>query len=973
MDRKNKFIKLSNEKHNNFYKYDKINYINNKTKVIITCPIHGDFEQCPSSHLKGYGCRKCANDKKRLNKDDVLVRLNSIHNNKYKYTDLIFNKNSDKIKIICPVHGEFKQILSDHLSGRGCPVCGGTKPKDIDEFIKNSNHIHDHKYNYTKFNYFNNKTKSIIICPIHGEFKQSPNMHLKGFGCPECKTRKSNTIEYIEKAKIVHNNYYTYNNSNYNGSDHYITITCPIHGDFEQRAAGHLQGFGCNKCNKSKGENKIEKFLIDNNIEYETQKYLNGCDNINKLYFDFYLPLYNLCIEYDGEFHYKKIFENNDINKQIERDNIKNNFCATNNIKLIRISYKNFNDIDKILKDNLFMDNILEQPDPSGKLSKELYLKNNYNELYLDIINYSKLNNIEHISFKEKVYCYKHNIVPPKCSNPNCNNYVKFKNSTIGYKKYCSIKCISSDPVIKDIKKQKSLEKFGTNTPAESDIIKNKIIKTNNYRYGYNCSLQNEKIKEKSKKTLMKNYGVDVPLKSSIIQKKRINNFDVKKWRKKFEKTMIEKYGVKHALQNDDIKEKIKNTNINKYGKDNPNKVKKIIDKRLNSRDENIWQKNLKNTMLDRYGVFNAMDIEKFRKNISLTQRLKEKENNNLILDIDIDNKKYIMKCDCNKDHIFEISFPLYKSRKQFNYKYCTVCYPPYKNNISQLEVDLLNFIKENYNGEIIENSKNIIPPYELDIYLPKLNLAFEFNGVYWHNELNKPNDYHSNKTNLCLEKNIQLIHIYEDDWIYKQEIVKSMILNKLNKTKYKIFARKCQIKEITDNNLIRNFLNFNHIQGFMGSKIKIGLFYNNELVSLMTFGQLRRNMNSKSLNNNEYEMIRFCNRLNTNVIGGASKLFKYFINNYKPEKIISYADRSYSDGSLYKKLEFEMLNITKPNYYYVVDDIRKYRFDFRKDVLIKQGYDKNKSEHDIMLERKIYRIYNSGNYKFLYINKNKI
>jgi hypothetical protein len=283
------------------------------------------------------------------------------------------------------------------------------------------------------------------------------------------------------------------------------------------------------------------------------------------------------------------------------------------------------------------------------------------------------------------------------------------------------------------------------------------------------------------------------------------------------------------------------------------------------------------------------------------------------------------------------------------------------------MEKDLLNFIKENYNSVIIENDKKIINPYELDIYLPDLNLAFEFNGLYWHNELNKPNNYHKMKTDLCLEKGIHLVHIYEDDWVYKQGIVKSMILNKLNKTKYKIFARKCEIKDVTDNNLIRDFLNDNHIQGFVGSKVKIGLFYDNELISLMTFGKLRKPLNSKSKNNNEYEMLRFCNKLNTNIIGGASKLFKYFINKYDPEQVISYADRSYSNGNLYNILGFKFDHITSPNYYYIIDKIRKHRFGFRKDILIKQGYDTNKSEHDIMLEREYYRIYNSGNYKFLY------
>ena len=163
---------------------------------------------------------------------------------------------------------------------------------------------------------------------------------------------------------------------------------------------------------------------------------------------------------------------------------------------------------------------------------------------------------------------------------------------------------------------------------------------------------------------------------------------------------------------------------------------------------------------------------------------------------------------------------------------------------------------------------------------------------------------------------------------------------------------------------MIYIFLNNNHIQGFMGSKIKIGLFYNNELVSLMTFGNLRKSMGQKKLEGS-YEMLRFCNKLNINVIGGASKLFKYFIRNYNPIEVISYADRSWSKGNLYEKLGFSMEYKTKPNYYYIINGVREYRFNYRKDILVKQGFNENKTEHQIMLERKIYRIYNTGNYKF--------
>jgi hypothetical protein len=221
-------------------------------------------------------------------------------------------------------------------------------------------------------------------------------------------------------------------------------------------------------------------------------------------------------------------------------------------------------------------------------------------------------------------------------------------------------------------------------------------------------------------------------------------------------------------------------------------------------------------------------------------------------------------------------------------------------------------------------------------------------------------------KTNLCIEKNVQLIHIWEDDWIHKKDIVKSMILNKLCKTTNKIYARKTEMKEITDNKLIKDFLEKNHIQGFIISKINIGLFYNDELVSLMTFGN-KRIVTNDTNHTNEWELSRFCNKLNTKVIGGASKLFKYFIDNYQPTEIISYANRSHSNGGLYEKLNFIYSHTTNPNYYYIVDKIRKHRFTYKKNKLVKDGFDSKKTEHEIMLERKIYRIYDSGQLKFVW------
>jgi hypothetical protein len=553
--------------------------------------------------------------------------------------------------------------------------------------------------------------------------------------------------------------------------------------------------------------------------------------------------------------------------------------------------------------------------DSSGKMFREKYLINNYNEIYKEIKTFNIKYKLDKLPFKEQAYHYLYNIKNiVKCKNPNCDNIVKFKNSTIGYYDYCCNTCIGTDPKIIKIKENKSLKKFGTKTPAESEIIKNKIKMTNIKKYNNVCPLQNKNIQEKSKSTLMKNYGVNFP------------------------------------LQNDEIKKKTKKTCLQKYGVENVKQSKQI-------------QEKIKKTMFERYGVEYALQNKEIKKQAQIKQ--KNTITNNLlkyypeykILKIDLENKEYTMMCD--KGHEFKINYVLLNSRRKTNTLICTIC-NPINIAVSGLEIQLSNFIKENYKGKIIENSRKIISSLELDIYLPDLNLAFEFNGLYWHSELYKPNNYHLNKTEKCLEKGIQLIHIWEDDWRYKQKIVKSMILNKLGKIPNKIFARKTEIKEITDNKLIREFLDNNHLQGFVGSSIKLGLFFNNELVSLMTFGKNRLGIGK--INKYDFELLRFCNKLNTNVIGGASKLFKYFIKNYNSNKIVSYADRSYSQGKLYEILNFNLDHITKYSYSYIVNKIRKHRFNYRKSKLNQKG-----TEHEIMQNNDIYRIYNSGHYCFIW------
>jgi hypothetical protein len=268
--------------------------------------------------------------------------------------------------------------------------------------------------------------------------------------------------------------------------------------------------------------------------------------------------------------------------------------------------------------------------------------------------------------------------------------------------------------------------------------------------------------------------------------------------------------------------------------------------------------------------------------------------------------------------------------------------------------LELLSFIRNNYSGTILTNNRSIISN-ELDIYLPELEIAFEFNGLYWHSELHKGRNYHISKTNECLDKGINLIHIWEDDWDNKKDIVKSIILNKLGRSN-KIFARRCEIK-IVNNKDVREFLLNNHIQGFVGSKIKLGLYYENELVSLMTFGNLRKSLGQVSIIGS-YELLRFCNKLNINVIGGASKLLKYFIKIYGVKRIVSYADKDWSIGSLYYTLGFENIKESKPDYKYIVGGKRIHKSNFKKSMT---GISESKLD--------IPKIYDCGKIKFEYLN----
>jgi len=285
----------------------------------------------------------------------------------------------------------------------------------------------------------------------------------------------------------------------------------------------------------------------------------------------------------------------------------------------------------------------------------------------------------------------------------------------------------------------------------------------------------------------------------------------------------------------------------------------------------------------------------------------------------------------------------------------CPMCFP----STSIFQNEIFRFITEELNIPCNSNDRDIIQPQELDIFIPQNNIAIECNGIYWHTEGNgKDRKYHLNKYQKCKDKNIQLLQVWESEWRDKQDIIKSIISSKVGAVE-KIYARKCKVSIITDRHLKYDFLNSNHLQGSDNSQLAYGLFYNNALVSMMTFGH-------RKITKGDYkgwEMIRFCSKLNHTIIGGASKLLSHFIKDNKPEQILTYADLRFSRGLLYDQLGFTRTHDSKPGYWYNINGILKHRSGFMKHRLknILKTFDENLTEYENMKNNGYDRVWDCG------------
>jgi len=570
---------------------------------------------------------------------------------------------------------------------------------------------------------------------------------------------------------------------------------------------------------------------------------------------------------------------------------------------------------------------------------------------------------------------------------------VKSKTEETNIKRYGSKSSFQNREVRKKWK-ENFLEKWGSDHPFKVDEIKDSVKNTNLKKWGKSSFTKTEEYIQKTKRTNREKFGKDWYTQTED-------------WEIKTKERNLQKFGeewyqrtqeFKDILNNsrDLIKEKTIETNKMKWGRDwyaqTEDWVQRI--KSLNLDYVKIQEKS-KETTKERWGVEFYPQTQDWRN--KTIQKNREKWGRDWYSETD--EWKDIMKSlystrlsDLKKAKTIKIlrdlGFQLIKSddgiftliskecghqftiksdtfyKRNFHYltNPCVICNPIEKSQSSS-EIEVIDWLKS-LGISLQEKNREICEGYEVDIFILDKKLAIEFNGLWWHSDKYRHKEYHLNKTRLCQEKGIDLIHIWEDDWKLKKNIIKSIISNRLGIISDKIGARNCQIREVGYLES-SEFLDNNHIQGSSKHSKSFGLFYGKNLVSIMTFGF--RATNGKR----EYELIRFCNKIGTNIQGAASKLFNHFIKtNPHIDKVVSYADRSIFTGGLYKTLLFNHIRHSGPNYWWVVDGIRRHRFSFNKKKLVKMGHDPLKTEVEIMESLGNFRIWGAGQDRWEWIRK---
>ena len=468
-----------------------------------------------------------------------------------------------------------------------------------------------------------------------------------------------------------------------------------------------------------------------------------------------------------------------------------------------------------------------------------------------------------------------------------------------------------------------------------------------------NDTLQsNHLIIEKTKRTKLEKYGDENYNNSEKNRETCLKNGSDEKRLEKIKKTKLEKYGDEFYFDKEKMKKTKTKNNSLPSSLEVINKSRETKIKNNSFRTNDIVQEKIKKTKLEKYG---NKKYNNSKRNINNIKNF---------------NKEYIEKFFIDSDGFFEFEKYLEYFNISTTYAYISLeefgIFNIKKHNKNKIEFEISSYI----NNSIV-NSRKIIPPFELDIYSEENKFAIEYNGIMWHSfgkskhsmfnnyELENKN-YHLNKTELCEKQNIQLYHIFENEWLDKTK--KSIWISMLNDKQglnRKIGARKCIIRGVPTKDA-REFIEENHLQGYSNSKIKIGLYFEDELISIMTFGKSRYNKDI------ECELIRFCSKKGITVQGGASRLLKYFEREYKPKSLLSYANRRWSTGNVYEKLGFEFKHNSSPNFFWFFPGENKLmsRIIFQKHKLkgLLENFNENKSASENMYNNGFRKIYDCGN-----------
>lgn len=593
-------------------------------------------------------------------------------------------------------------------------------------------------------------------------------------------------------------------------------------------------------------------------------------------------------------------------------------------------------------------------------------------------------------SLKERMFLIKNDIHKPVfCVHCNSNRVKFIKDGKHGnkYSKHCSLKCANNDLQVKEKKKKTNKKHYGVDNPFSSEKIKEKIKKSNLTKYGVENPMQSGKIQEKVRLTNIKKYGVVYPHQNAEVKEK-------------FSITMQSRYGVKHALQNKDIKIKQEDTMIQRFGSKHALQNEKIHNQLKKSNKEKYGvectledtntKEKIKQTNLERYGVDNPFHNKKVLDRIK-TQNIKtlgveypfqssnilKKANSTLKEKYGVDNIKHAhissntLMILNDKKWLYENHYNKRKSLteigKELGINRTTVHNYLVKHGLetqiyfqSQGEKEISNYI-QSLCVEVETNNRKLIYPYEIDIYIPQHQLAIEYCGLYWHSEhAGKDKNYHLEKLNLCNQKGIRLITIFEDEWLDKPKIVKSKIRNILNiPDTRRIYARKTFVVSLSKQEK-DIFFNDNHIQGTGPGSISYGLSYDDEIVAAITFIQQT---------NGSFILNRYAT--SCSIVGGFSKLLNYFQKNNEWKKILSFADLRWSEGNLYEKTGWILEKTLSPDYYYIYANQRMHKFNFRHKNLRKllPTYDPTLTEKQNCSNAGIPRIWNCGLKRYLLKN----